>query len=186
MHKVDTSVQARNQAPLRKCLRGHQKQSICGQRRGRDFLVGPCQVSSIVLSHHGVEDFELIRLSSHKEVMEMQCDLLMSNSRDTNTIKLVKGNIGHIFDGSLPHCAGSLKLGLRKAFDLKKKERQPPGVKLRCSYSGCSWYINHVSFSAVQPNCCCSMCGRWMQCVGCGYSRTSNYASCQSCGKRFI
>ena len=116
----------------------------------------------------------------------MQCDLLMSNSRDQKTITLVKGNIGHIFDGSHPHCADSLKLGLKKAFELKKKERQPPGVLLRCSHSYCSWYNNHSSCSTVRPNSCCSSCGSWMQCVGCGYNRTGNYAACQSCGKRFV
>jgi hypothetical protein len=143
-------------------------------------------VGSIVFSCHGVNNFELIRSLSHKEIMEMQCDLLMSNSRDSNTITLVKGNIGHIFDGSLPHCADSLKLGLKKAFDLKKKERLPPGVLLRCSNSYCTWYSNHSSCSVVRPNSCCSTCGNWMQCVGCGYNRAPNYPSCQRCGKRFI
>ena len=119
----------------------------------------------------------------------MQCDLLMSNSRDQKTITLVKRNIGHIFDGSRPHSADSLKLGLKKAFELKKKERQPPGVKLRCSYSGCAWYSNPVSYSSIGSNSSyCPNCGHryWMVCVGCGVARCGNYASCQSCGKRFI
>ena len=122
----------------------------------------------------------------------MQCDLLMSNSRDPSTITLVKGNIGHIFDGSLPHCADSLKLGLRKAFDLKKKERLPPGVKLRCPYGNCAWYNNHPPYSSIGSNIYCQMCvsrgwgSYYFQCVGCGYSRNGNYTSCQRCGKRFI
>ena len=68
----------------------------------------------------------------------MQFDLLISNPKNPKTIVLVKENIGHISDGSLSHCAGSLKLGLEKAFDLKKQKRQPPGVKLRCSDYRCS------------------------------------------------
>ena len=154
--------------------------------------MGPWQVGSIVFSRRGVNDFELIRPSSHKEIMEMQCDLLMSNSRDPKTIMFVKGNIGRIFDGSLPHCADSLKLGLKKAFDLKKKERQPPGVRLRCSNPNCSWYRNRLPCVPVGVSVCCPQCANrrlgsyYFQCVGCGYNRKSNHTSCQGCGKKFI
>ena len=118
----------------------------------------------------------------------MQCDLLMSNSRDPRTITLVKGNIGHIFDGSLPNCADSLKLGLKKAFDLKKKERQPPSVRVRCTNGTCSWYVNPPPYSSVGGNVYGPCCGYryYLMCVGCGYTRTANFASCQSCGKSFI
>ena len=122
----------------------------------------------------------------------MQCDLLMSNSRDPKMVELVKGKIGYIFDGSLPHCADSLKLGLKKAVDLKKKERQPDGAKLRCANGSCAWYNNHPPYSSVGPNAYCRMCigncrgSYYLQCVGCGYSRTSSYPSCQRCGEEFI
>ena len=145
--------------------------------------MGPFQVSSIVLSYQEVSGFELFTLAclqSYSEITEMQCDLLMSHSRDPGTITLVKENIGHVFDGSLPHCADSLKLGLKKAFELKRQERRP----LRCSNVHCIGYSNHTSCSSVAANSCCS-CGYWMQCVACGYNRCGNYASCQSCGKRF-
>ena len=137
------------------------------------------------LSHRGVSDVELLTLvcsRSHSEITEMQCDLLMSNSRDPNTITLVKENIGHVFDGSLPHCADSLKLGLKKAFDLKRQERRP----LRCSNVHCVGHNNHISCSSVAANSCCVCCGHWMQCVACGYNRCGNYTSCQTCGKRFL
>ena len=118
----------------------------------------------------------------------MQCDLLMTKSRDPRTITLVKGNIGHIFDGSLPHCADSLKLGLKKAFDLKKKERQPPGVGIRCTNGGCGWYNNPPSYPSIVGNVYCQCCGYryYFMCTGCGNARTVNCASCQHCGKRFI
>ena len=148
--------------------------------------MGHCWVSPVIFSSCGINDPDLICSSSHKEIQEMQFDLLISNPKSPKTIALVKENIGHISDGSLPHCTGSLKLGLMKAFDLKKQKRQFPGLKLRCSNSRCSWYSNHVSCSNVRSNSCCSNCGGWMQCAGCGYNRTSNYTSCQSCGKRFI
>ena len=123
--------------------------------------------------------------------MEMECDLLVSNFRDPKTIALVKDNIERVSDGSLSHCADSLKLGLKKAFDLKKQKRQPPGVKLRCNYSSCTWYNNYVSYSSVGSNVYCTMCSRngwgnrYFQCTSCWQNRTSNYTSCQYCGKRF-
>jgi len=119
--------------------------------------------------------------------MEMQCELLISNFKDPKTIALVKENIGHTLDGSSSHCAGAFKLGLKKAFELKKKKRQPPGVKLRCTYSGCTWYTNDITYSSIGSGLYCQRgCGWYLRCVGCGYDRTSSYASCQSCGKKFI
>jgi hypothetical protein len=141
--------------------------------------MGPFQVSFVT------SDFELLtptRSRSHSEIAEMQCALLMSNSRDLNTIALVKENIGGVFDGSLSHCADSLKLGLKKAFELKRQERRP----LRCSNGYCAGYNNYTSCSSVSANSCCAYCGHWMQCVACGYNRCGNYASCQGCGKRFL
>jgi len=118
----------------------------------------------------------------------MQCDLLMSNSRDSKTIALVKENIGHIFDGSLPHCAETFKLGLKKAFDLKKKERQPPSAKLRCSNSGCAWYRNPPPYSSVTASVYCPCCGYYyyLMCVECGCTRAALSVSCLNCGGRFI
>ena len=63
--------------------------------------------------------------SSHGEVVEVECDLLTSNFRDPKATALVKDKIGHIFDGSLSQCAGSLKLGLRNAFETKKQKTYP-------------------------------------------------------------
>ena len=122
---------------------------------------------------------------SQEELMEMECDLLISKSKDSKTITLVKEKIGHIADGSSPHCAVALKLGLKKAFELKK---QSGGVRLRCTWGSCSWYRNQVSYSSVGSNTYCPGCNRgyYMQCVGCGCNRTSNYTSCQSCGKKFL
>jgi len=120
--------------------------------------------------------------------MEMQCDLLVSNSKDPKTMALVKENIGRISDGSSPHCAGALKLGLRKVYELKRKQF----VLLRCSASGCAWHTNHISSSTAGSNTLCQNCldhgwgNRYLQCVGCGYNRTSACASCQSCKKRFL
>ena len=130
-----------------------------------------------------INGFELICSTSHKEIMEMQCDLLTSNFKNSETIALVKENIEHISDGSLPHCADSLTLGLKKAFDLKKQKN---GVMSRCSYYHCSWYHSQVSRSSVRSDGCCPSCGSWMQCIGCGTDWNGNNTSCRSCGKRFI
>ena len=84
----------------------------------------------------------LTLLFSQEKVMEMECDLLISNFKNAKTIDLVNENIGRISGGSSSHSASALKLGLKKAFDLKK---QSPGVKLRCSNGNCAWYSNPSS-----------------------------------------
>ena len=43
-HDTDVSVEVRNPASLRQCIRRHQEQGIFGQCRGRGFLVGHCKV----------------------------------------------------------------------------------------------------------------------------------------------
>ena len=117
----------------------------------------------------------------------MECSLLISKSKDPKTIELVKKHIKRISDGSSSHCASALKLGLKKASELKKQNR---GVMLRCSRGGCARNTTPVSFSANGSNIYCPNCrynygNYYMQCTGCSYARTSNYTSCQSCGKRF-
>ena len=59
--------------------------------------------------------------------MEMQWDLLTPNLREPERLALVKENVGLISSGFSPSCAGTLKLGLKKAFELKKKKKEPPG-----------------------------------------------------------
>ena len=69
----------------------------------------------------------------------MQWDLLVPNLGDPEKLALVKENVELISSGSSPHCAGTLKLGIRKAVKLEKEKRNPPGV-LRCTNSRfCSW-----------------------------------------------
>lgn len=130
-----------------------------------------------------------MRSFSQKEILEMECDLLISNFKVPKTIGLVKHNIRQISEGSSPHCAGALKLGLDKALMRRKNTNS---AKLRCSNSSCTWYKNHVSYSTVRSNVYyCQTCANrgsnyYLQCVGCGYNRTSNYKACQSCGKAFM
>ena len=133
----------------------------------------------------------LTQFISQQEIAEMQCELLVSSFRNEATIERMKERVENFSDGSSPYCAGALKLGLKKAFELKKKKKHPPGVLLRCSNYNCGWHSSPVSYSSVGSNTYCQNCrysygNYYMQCVGCGYQRTSNYTSCQSCGKRFI
>jgi len=134
--------------------------------------------------------------------MEMQCDLLISNLKNPKVITLMKENIEHVSDGSSSYCGGALKLGFKKAFELKKQERI---VLLRCSNPSCGWYTNPVPYSSVGAQVYCPQCSYnnsnyysdydygyrnntryYMQCVGCGYQRTSNFISCQRCRKKFL
>lgn len=122
---------------------------------------------------------------SQEKIIEVQCDLLISNFRDPKTITLLKENIGHIFDGSLSHCVDTLTLGLRKALDLKK---QRIGVKLRCSWAGCSLNSDPVLYSSVGSNIYCPRCndGERLKCANCGWNRTDDYTLCRGCGKWFV
>ena len=136
-----------------------------------------------------VDSHRLTFSFSQENILEVRWDLLISDFREPKTVALVRGNIGHVFDGSLPHCADTLKLGLRKAFNSKK---QRTCVKLRCAHGNCEWYNNPVSYSSVGSNIYCQMCtprgrgNRYLQCVGCGQTRSADYGSCQGCRKRFI
>jgi len=121
--------------------------------------------------------------------MEMECDLLVSTFRDPITIALVKENIERISDGSSPHRTGALKLGLKKAFELKKRQR---GVLLQCTRNGCANNTTPASFSSIGSDTYCPGCryqgygSQYMQCTGCSNRRTGSYMSCQSCGKKFM
>ena len=145
-------------------------------------------VSSVVFSDPGANNLGLTCSLSQEKIKEMECELLVSNFKDPKTITLVKESIRHSSDGSSSHRAGALKLGLRKALELKKQARRPPGVLLRCSNSYCGWYSNPVPYSSVGSNTYCPNCrnGYYMRCVECGYDRTSDYPSCRNCGKSFV
>ena len=132
-------------------------------------------------------DVRLIRFFSQGKIMEMECEVLISNFKDPKTIGLMKENVGQISDGSSSHRASALKLVLKKGFELKKQKRQPPGVFLRCVWGGCGWHPINVPYASVGGNIYCVCCNRnYMQCTGCSYSRTGVFISCQSCGGRFL
>jgi hypothetical protein len=143
----------------------------------------------------------LMCVSSQDKIMRMECEILISSCKNPKTVDLVNENIGRIADGSSPHSANALKLGLEKAFDLKKpppiaeplpppivKPLPPPGVKLRCSWTGCPGYNDHVSISSVRNSCqgCPDCSYNYLQCVGCGYTRLGNVAACEGCGQKFV
>ena len=142
--------------------------------------MGHCRVGPVVFSNCGVECSKLIRPPSHNEIQEMQCELLTSDFKNPKTVALVKENIEHISDGSLPHRADSLKLALKKAF------KQRNGVKLQCYSGNCSRYHTHLSRSSVpRSDNRCSGCGGRMECVEC---RADWYGdpSCRGCGKNHV
>ena len=141
--------------------------------------MGHCRVGPIAFSNCGVKCSKLIRPSSHDEIQEMQCNLLTSDFKNPKTIALVKENIEHISDGSLPHRADSLKLALKKAF------RHKNGVKLQCYSGNCSRYNVHVSRWSVRSDSRCSNCGGTMECVECRADWHGD-PSCRRCGKNHV
>jgi len=120
--------------------------------------------------------------------MDMQCGLLISDFRNPTTVALMQENIGRISDGSSSYHASALKLGIKKALELKQRQN---GALLRCSNYVCGWYSNPVSYSSVGSNVYCPLCPsygygyQYMHCASCGNQRSSNYTSCQSCRKEF-
>lgn len=145
--------------------------------------MGRRRVSFLAFSNRGANHRQLTCSFSHKEIMEMQCDLLISNLKNEKTIALVKENIRRISDGSSSHCAGALNLVLEKAVRSKKETM---GVKLRCSYPSCAWNTRPVPYSFVEGSIYYCHSGWCLQCVGCGTNRNGNYSSCQGCGIKFI
>ena len=128
--------------------------------------------------------------------METQCDLVIANLKDPKTIALVRENIKDFSSGSSPYRADVLRLGLKKAFELKKKKTRapvPPEVRLRCSNSDCEWHRTKVwrlenigsdLFCKLSPPQRSGDMNYW-ECTGCEFKRTGNYASCQGCGAAF-
>lgn len=126
-----------------------------------------------------------------QEATEVQWDTLITNFKDPETNALVRENVEVISSGSLPHRAGALKTGLKKAFELKKEKRTLPSVGLRCSNYYCKWHLSYISYSVARPNLYCELCidlgsgNYYLQCMGCGTYRKGNYALCWNCGKSF-
>src|ERR1700753_1401836 len=110
----------------------------------------------ILFSNRGINPRELTHLHSQKELLEMECDTLVANSKGRRTLSLVKQNIQLISDGSSPHCGDALKLGFEKAL---KRKKEKGSVKLRCTHGSCTWYSNHVSYSTIGTSAYyCQMC----------------------------
>ena len=115
---------------------------------------------------------------SQEKILEMECELLISNFKNPKTIELVGENIGRISRGSSSDAANALKLGLKKAFDRKKIS---PGVKLQGSYAGGAWYSNPGMYSTMTSyGTYCQMCSNqgwsyYPQCPSCSYVRTGGY-----------
>ena len=150
-------------------------------------------MSSIVSSSCKANFRRLICSFSQEKITGTQWDLLIPNLKDPERFALVKENVGLISSGSSPRSAGTLKVGLKKVIELKKKKREPPGVMLRCSNNQCQSHNNLLSYSSITQvthNCRRYPGSPWdkfyYQCVGCGRDRTGNYQSCVGCGKKFI
>jgi hypothetical protein len=150
-------------------------------------------VGSVVFSNREIASQELTYSLSQEELMDVQWDLLVAKPNQPKMAALVRDKIGAISPGSSSHRAGVLKVALKKAFELKKKEREPPGVLLRCSNYTCAQYNNHASRSEIGTALVCSTCyhprGRYFyfECTNCGFNRTdSNYMTCQTCGRKFV
>ena len=128
---------------------------------------------------------------SQEELMDFQWDLLIANFKDPKTVALVRDRVDDISPDSSSHRASVLKVALKKAFELKKKTRQPPVARLRCGNSNCARYCDYVSYTEIGADITCILCGDppygyVLQCTRCWGARTGKFASCQGCGVRFV
>jgi len=161
-------------------------------RFSRELLPGKGHIGAL----NSEVNVEITCSFSQGKILEMQCDLLISTFQNLKSTTLVKESIDRISDGSSSHCAHALNLGLRKALELKRKKKEPPGVLLKCPNSSCfrGWYNTGAPYSVIEsesavycPGCVHYYGNYYLQCAGCNYQRTSSsYTSCQSCGKKFI
>ena len=143
-------------------------------------------MGSVVFSTGEVNGQELTHSFSQEELMDTQWELLVARSDHPGIVALVRDKIEDISPESSSHRAGVLKAALKKAFELKKKKREPPGVLLRCpNRYECHRYYNHVSLSEIGTNPSCSYCKVYYQCSSCGFKRKGDYMTCQNCGVRF-
>ena len=148
----------------------------------------------MVFSNCEVSVRELTRSFSQEELMDFQWDLLIANFKDPKTVALVRDRVDDISPGSSSHRASVLKVALKKAFELKKKKRQPPGVLLQCYNPNCARHHNHFSYTEIETNVTtCQSCrtpwgsGRYiLQCANCRSTWQGNFTSCQGCGRRFV
>lgn len=126
----------------------------------------------------------LKRSFSQTNIMEMECEIFISNLKNPELVSPVDESIRCISDGTSPHRAGALKLGLKKAVELKK---QSMDALLRCRVASCAWNKNPVSYSAVGSGSRCQICHRYgMMCAVCGEQRTNSSPTLYvGCGKKF-
>ena len=150
-------------------------------------------MGSVVFSTGQVNDQQLMHSFSQEELMDAQWEILVAKSNHPGIVALVRDKIEDISPGSSSHRAGVLKAALKKAFELKKKKRQRPGVLLRCpNIYECVRSYKHVSRSetGTSPFCSCSIPETtfiyYLECSSCGFQRKGNYMTCQGCGVRFL
>ena len=134
---------------------------------------------------------ELTRSFSQGELMDFQWDLLIANFKDPKTVALVRDRVEDISPDSSSHRASVLKVALKKAFELKKKRRQPPVARLLCCNHKCAHYRNSVSYTQIVADIGCQFCRGFgpaylFKCANCESVRRIDSSSCERCGSRFV
>ena len=131
---------------------------------------------------------------SYPEIREMESRLLFSRFQSEATNLRMQEKFATAGAGRSVHGVDSLKLGLRSALDLKRRESlSPKGVFLRCKEQNCPGNRTYTSYppaEAVNDEFCraCFRVGRSrpLFCVGCQRQRKARETRCQNCGKEFV
>ena len=122
-------------------------------------------------------------LFSQEKITKMESELFILNLRDPKLAGMMKGDNGRVADGSPSHFAGALKLGLKKAIELKRRSK---GVLLQCPGCGGKAYFNSNWYTPDESGPFCTNCpSSWNRTrMECGFCRNSgmvgDYASCQN------
>ena len=111
---------------------------------------------------------------------------MILNLKDPQLIGMMSGDIGRVADGTPSHFASALKLGLKKAIELKRRSK---GILLHCSECGSQLYFKsdwyRTNYESGPP--CPSCLGSWseaynvMECDFCRQGVIGGYISCQNC-----
>ena len=131
---------------------------------------------------------------SYPEIREMESRLLFSRFQSEATNLRMQEKFATAGASRSAHRADSLKLGLRSALDLKRRESlSMSGVFLRCREQDCPGNRTYTSYPPAEAvnNEFCRACfrvgrARPLFCVGCQQQRKARETQCQHCGKEFV
>lgn len=119
-------------------------------------------------------------------VREMQCQLLISSSRNEGVTTATEEHIRGLAGGQAPHRYAALSLGFKMAVGEKRRSPSvgtdfPAGPTLQCSNPDCSQRGRPLFVRDIGEKTVCQIC-RWrLRCCVCGRFRKPDRPNCSGC-----